>query len=369
MKINRIFLKNYRNYNQIMLDFSPKLNIIYGMNAQGKTNIIESIFVSAFGTSFRTKKDKELINKNFDETYIKTNLSKEYIDCEIEYTLKKDLKKEIKVNKNHLKKRSELFGHLNVVLFSPEDLKLIKDGPAERRRFINREIANIKKKYCNDLIEYHRILSQRNALIKKMKFSDVDKTVMEIWDEKLATIGTYIILERNIFIKKLSEISQKIHLQISDEKEKLSLKYLPNIKVNEFEYDKIYIEFLKKLGNQLKNDIDRGFTSVGPHRDDFDIILNGYDAKIYASQGQQRSAALSIKLSEIQIIYDEIGEYPVLLLDDVMSELDKKRQNDLLKTLSDLQIIITITEIDSIIDEYLEEAKIIKIKNGNVVQD
>lgn len=367
MQIEQLFLKDYRNYKELLLEFSPNLNVIYGMNGQGKTNILEAIFVAGFGSSFRTKRDKELINKDASEAYIRADLTKSYGDYSIEYTLKKDLKKEIKVNKNHLKKRSELFGHLNVVVFSPEDLKLIKEGPSERRRFIDREISNLKKKYCADLIEYHRILSQRNALIKKSREKRGHLEMISIWDEQLASVGTSIMMERKSFIEKLYEVSYKLHLQITEEKEKIKLKYLPNIKVNSYEYDKIYMEFLNKLTKQLSNDIDKGYTTVGPHRDDLEITVNDIDIKIYGSQGQQRTAALSLKLSEIEIIYDEIGEYPVLLLDDVMSELDKKRQNDLLKSLQSLQTIITITDTNSIVDEYLEKAKVIKIHDGQVI--
>lgn len=367
MHINQLILKDYRNYQDLDLNFSENLNVIYGMNGQGKTNILEAIFVAGFGSSFRTKRDKELINSASTETYIRAELSKSYGDYTIEYTLKKDLKKEIKVNKNHLKKRSELFGHLNVVVFSPEDLKLIKEGPSERRRFIDREISNLKKKYCADLIEYHRILSQRNALIKKSRHKQSNLDMISIWDEQLASVGTSLMLERKAFIEKLNEVSYKLHLQITEEKEEIKLKYLPNIKVNSAEYDKIYMEFLNKLTQQLSNDVDKGYTTVGPHRDDLDIRVNGIDVKTYGSQGQQRTAALSLKLSEIEIIYDEIGEYPVLLLDDVMSELDKKRQNDLLKSLKSLQTIITITDTESIIDAYLKEANVIKIHNGQVI--
>jgi DNA replication and repair protein RecF len=367
LHINQLILKDYRNYQDLDLNFSENLNVIYGMNGQGKTNILEAIFVAGFGSSFRTKRDKELINSASTETYIRAELSKSYGDYTIEYTLKKDLKKEIKVNKNHLKKRSELFGHLNVVVFSPEDLKLIKEGPSERRRFIDREISNLKKKYCADLIEYHRILSQRNALIKKSRHKQSNLDMISIWDEQLASVGTSLMLERKAFIEKLNEVSYKLHLQITEEKEEIKLKYLPNIKVNSAEYDKIYMEFLNKLTQQLSNDVDKGYTTVGPHRDDLDIRVNGIDVKTYGSQGQQRTAALSLKLSEIEIIYDEIGEYPVLLLDDVMSELDKKRQNDLLKSLKSLQTIITITDTESIIDAYLEEANVIKIHNGQVI--
>ncbi len=367
MNIEQLFLKDYRNYKELLLEFSPNLNVIYGMNGQGKTNILEAIFVAGFGGSFRTKRDKELINSEATETYIRAELSKSYGDYSIEYTLKKDLKKEIKVNKNHLKKRSELFGHLNVVVFSPEDLKLIKDGPSERRRFLDREISNLKKVYCADLIEYHRILSQRNALIKKARHQKGHLEMISIWDEQLAKVGTSLMIERKNFIEKLNNVSYDLHLKITEEKEEINLKYLPNIKVNSAEYDKIYMEFLNRLTQQLSNDVDKGFTTVGPHRDDLEISVNGIDVKIYGSQGQQRTAALSLKLSEIEIIYDEIGEYPVLLLDDVMSELDKKRQNDLLKSLKSLQTIITITDTESIIDEYLEKANVIKVHDGQVI--
>lgn len=366
MYINKLILKNFRNYDYVDIDFDKNLNIFVGDNGQGKTNILESIFISAFGQSFRTKKDKDLINFKYDSTYIKSDIIKENFDIDIEIKIKNDLKKEIKVNSNNLIKRSDLFGSFNVVIFSPEDLKLIKEGPSERRRFIDREISNLKKSYCNSLLEYHRILNQRNSLLKSVKEKNSLIHTIDIWDQKLAEIGSKIIIEKNKFIDKLNFESNKLHLKFTENKENINIKYLSNLKINEFEYDKIYREFISKLQKNLKSDIDRGYTSVGPHRDDIDITINGYEAKIFGSQGQQRTAALSIKLSQINIIYEEIGEYPVLLLDDVMSELDIKRQNDLIKSLINIQTIITLTDTNSIMNKNLKNSKIFNVSQGNV---
>ena len=366
MYIKNLVLKNFRNYNFAEIDFHKNLNIFVGDNGQGKTNILESIFLSAFGQSFRTRKDKDLINFESDGSYVKAEIEKENFDVEIEIKIKDDLKKEIKVNGNNLIKRSDLFGNFNVVVFSPEDLKLIKDGPSERRKFIDREISNLKKSYCNNLLEYHRILNQRNSLLKSSRNKKSLMDTIEIWDQKLSKIGSKIIIDKNTFIKKLNYESNKLHLNFTENKENINIKYLSNLKINEFEYDKIYKEFINRLQKNLKSDIEKGFTSVGPHRDDIEITINGREAKIFGSQGQQRTVALSIKLSQINIIYEEIGEYPVLLLDDVMSELDMKRQNDLIKSLINIQTIITLTDTGSIMKNYLRNSKIFSVEKGNI---
>jgi len=366
MYIKNLVLKNFRNYNFIDINFNKNLNIFIGDNGQGKTNVLESIFLSSFGQSFRTRKDKDLINFKSDATYVKLEIEKENFDVEIEIKIKDNLKKEIKVNGNNLFKRSDLFGNFNVVIFSPEDLKLIKEGPSERRKFIDREISNIKKSYCNNLIEYHRILNQRNSLLKSSRYKKSLIDTIDIWNQKLTEVGTKIILEKKKFTDKLNYESNRLHLNFTENKENINIKYLSNIKINEFEYDKIYREFINRLEKNLKGDIEKGFTSVGPHRDDIDITINGREAKIFGSQGQQRTAALSIKLSQINIIYEEIGEYPVLLLDDVMSELDIKRQNDLIKYLINIQTIITLTDTGSIMKNYLKKSKIFNVKEGNV---
>lgn len=367
MHIESINLSNFRNYKELNIEFSPNVNIIIGDNAQGKTNLIEAIYVAGFGRSFRTTKDTELIYMGSDTARCKIDAVKHDRSFSIEFRLKKDKKKEIKINGSSLTKISELIGFFNIVIFSPEDLKLIKETPVERRKFIDRELSHISPAYCGKLIEYHKILNQRNNLLRQISFKDSLRSTLFIWDDKLAHIGTELIIRRAEFIERLSEISSRIHGGISGGKEMLKLDYLPNIKTGKTkDYDKIKTEFEKRLKDLESTDIKRGFTSVGPHRDDMVFYINDIDIKHYGSQGQQRTAALSLKLSEIEIVYEEIGEYPILLLDDVMSELDINRQNDLVKTLSKMQTIITTTDVNNIFSEHVKSARIFNVNSGTV---
>lgn len=365
MHVKNVTLKNYRNYDSAQLICHPKLNIIIGNNGQGKTNLVEAIYFSGLGRSFRTTKDQELIKMNQEFSYARIEFGRQYTDLTIEYRLHKKLKKEMKINGVALVKLSELFGEVNIVVFSPEDLRLIKEGPTERRRFIDRELSHISKKYVKDIISYNRILGQRNNLLKKIKEQPQFKETLSVWDEQLCEVGTKIILARIDFIRKLSVISKELHKSITDCKEELTLKYLSNVKINDENYDKIEEEFKSKLNEKTFLDIQRGFTSVGPHRDDLSFYINDIETRVYGSQGQQRTAALSLKLSEIELIKNEVGEYPILILDDVLSELDIHRQKDLVKAIENVQTFITTTDIDEIISDYFKDSKIIEVHNGN----
>ncbi|WP_430884517.1 DNA replication/repair protein RecF [Fusibacter sp. JL216-2] len=366
MHIDQLVLKNYRNYEQASLELSPKLNIFIGNNAQGKTNLLESIYVTGFGKSFRTNRDKDLVRMNEDQAHVRVHGIKAYTDVTVDFRLNKQSEKDIRVNGNRLQKRSDLFGALNIVLFSPEDLRLIKEGPSERRKFIDRELSQMSPRYCQALMEYMRIMGQRNELLKQIPYKKSMESMLPVWDEKLAKAGTDVIMRRFKFIKRLSEIAYDIHSGITDEKEELKIEYLSNISVkNDLEYDTIYMAFEERLKATVDRDIKRGYTSVGPHRDDLGIFVNEIDIKQFGSQGQQRTAALSLRLSEIEIIREEVGEYPILLLDDVMSELDSRRQNDLIRTMRDIQTIITITDVESINDAYIKEARIFHVDQGS----
>lgn len=360
-------VKNYRNYDQIKLSFDKKLNIIIGDNAQGKTNLLEAVYVSGFGKSFRTNKDSELVH--FDEkfTSVKVEIERDNGQLEhIEYRINDKSKKEFLINGVNITKISELLGTVNIILFYPDDLKLIKESPVERRRFLNRELSHISKIYCADIIEYNRILFQRNELLKKIVYKPEFKDMVDIWDEQLADKGTRIIVRRQKFIEDLNEISHRIHADVTKNVEHLSIDYLSSVK-NMQNYDTIKSELILMLRKNLDMDVRRGFTSVGPHRDDMDICINKINIKAFGSQGQQRTAALSLKLSEIEIIKKDVGEYPILLLDDVMSELDVNRQKDLIYALKDVQTIITTTDVKNLLDDYINASKIIKIKNGSVL--
>lgn len=365
--IKSIIIKDYRNYDQLRLNFDRNLNIIIGDNAQGKTNLLEAVYVSGFGKSFRTIKDSELVKFDKKIAHVKVEIEHDNGWQEtIEYRINEQSKKEFLINGVNITRISELLGTINLILFYPDDLKLIKDSPVERRKFINRELSHISKLYCSDIIEYNKILNQRNELLKKITFKPDLKDTLDIWDEQLADKGTKIILRRKKFIDDLDRISKEIHASVTDGKETLSVAYNTSVK-NLENYDTIKSDLIFKLGKQIDVDVKRGFTSVGPHRDDLDILINNISIKSFGSQGQQRTAALSLKLSEIEIIKQDVGEYPILLLDDVMSELDLNRQKDLIYTLKNVQTIITTTDVKNLLDEYISASKITNIKNGGIL--
>ncbi|WIF95882.1 DNA replication/repair protein RecF [Caminicella sporogenes] len=367
MFISRIRLKNFRNYDDLDIKLNDRLNIFVGNNAQGKTNILESIYLSGFGKSFRTNKDRDIIKMDKDMAYIKIEGQKRYGDISIEMRFWKNRKKEIKVNSLSLIKLSDILGNLNIVIFSPEDLKLIKEGPSERRKFIDREICQINKRYCHSLISYNRVLYQRNNLLKKIKYDRKLINTIDIWNEELVKFGIEVILKRREFINRISSLSRLMHRKITDGKENLEVKYLSNIGIkNKDGFNEIYKNFIEKIEKNIEKDIDRGFTGVGPHKDDLGLYVNNIDIRNFGSQGQQRTVALSLKLSELEISKAEIGEYPILLLDDVMSELDINRQKFLIKSLKNVQTFITITEISEIMIPLVQEGFIFEISNGKV---
>ncbi|SKC88858.1 DNA replication/repair protein RecF [Maledivibacter halophilus] len=370
MFISKLKLINFRNYNKLDIILHDKLNIFIGNNAQGKTNILESLYVTGFGKSFRTNKDKELIKMNKDMAYIKAEGKKRYGEISIELRLWNNRNKEIKTNGISLTKLSELLGSINIVIFSPEDLKLIKGGPSERRRFIDREISHVNKKYYYNIMSYNKVLLQRNNLLKNIAYNKKLLKTIDIWNEKLVEYGTEVIFKRIEFIKKLNMLSRLMNRRITEGKENLEIKYLSNIKIDKkYKTQDIYESFKQMLEKKIDNDIKRGFTTVGPHKDDLGIYIDNKDIRIFGSQGQQRTAALSLKLSEIEIIKGEIGEYPILLLDDVMSELDINRQKFLIKSLKNVQTFITITELPELMIPLDKEGSIFKISNGSIVQN
>jgi DNA replication and repair protein RecF len=357
MFIKTLSLKDYRNYLQSEVNFSSGINILFGKNAQGKTNIIEAIYLCATSKSHRTSNDKELINLNKNESHIKLVISKQGIDENIDIHLKKNNRKGIAINKNPIKKLNELLGVMNVIIFSPEDLGLIKNGPRERRRFINIELCQLDSIYYYNLQQYNKILQQRNNLLKKMKKNNkIDKTI-SIWNNQLSIYGSKLIAQRQEFINNLNLIIQKIHSDISGNKENLTLKYEKNVSD---------IDFIQKLESNINKDIKFGSTSVGPHRDDIMFLINGIDIRKYGSQGQQRTAALSLKLSEIKLVMEKIDDTPILLLDDVLSELDEDRQKYLIQSLVDIQTIITCTGIEDYIKNSINIGRLYKVSKGNV---
>lgn len=368
MFISRLKLINFRNYSSLDIELHNKLNIFIGNNAQGKTNILESIYLTGFGKSFRTSKDKELIKANKNMAYVKVEGEKRHGEVSIELRLWNGKKKEIKTNGLSLTKLSELLGNIYIVIFSPEDLKLIKGGPAERRRFIDREISHVNRKYYYDIMSYNKVLLQRNNLLKNIVYNKKLLKTIDIWDNKLVEFGIKVIFKRIEFINRLNALSRLIHRKITDGRENLEVKYLSNIEVNSKSiYEEAFKDFRTKLEKRLETDIKRGYTTVGPHKDDLGIYIDDKDIRIFGSQGQQRTAALSLKLSEIEIIKGEVGEYPILLLDDVMSELDINRQNFLINSLRNVQTFITITEIPQLMAPLVKEGNIFEISGGRII--
>ncbi len=357
MYIKNLSLQNFRNYKELYIDFNSKLNILYGDNAQGKTNILEAIYMCSMGRSQKFQKDKDIIKINEKEAHIQTYVIKENKETKIDIHLKKDTRKGIAVNNIPAKKLSELFGNLYIVIFSPEDLQLIKQGPSERRKFIDMEICQLNNIYYYNLQQYYKVLKQRNNLLRSLQKNSNLKDTIFVWDNQLVTYGRKIIDLRAEFIFKLNSISSKIHSNITGNSEQMNIQYIPNISNDEFE---------KKLNKYLDRDIIQGSTSIGPHKDDLQFYINAGDVRIYGSQGQQRTTALSIKLAEIQLIKEETSYNPVLLLDDVLSELDENRQGYLLENIGNIQTILTCTGIEDSIKKYMNKAKIFKIKQGSI---
>lgn len=366
MYIEKLELENFRNYKKVKTSFSKNINVIYGENAQGKTNILEAIFLCAAGRSHRTSKDKELINIDSKRFRVKLLLNKNYEKKEIEFSYEFG-KKQILINEIAIKKMANLMGNLLAVIFSPEDILIVKEGPSLRRRFMDITISQLKPSYFYNLQQYNKILNQRNNLLREIQKNKSLLETLDIWDEKIANVGSKIIVERNKFINKLSKISREKHYKLTDNSEQLDIKYKTFLKeIDEKDKENIKDETMKKFLTSRNLELKRCVTVVGPHRDDFDIIINDLPLKNFGSQGQQRTAVLSLKLSEIEIIKEETEEYPILLLDDVMSELDNKRKKFLFENLTNLQTFITCTENDFFKEKMYENISFFEVKNGQI---
>ena len=358
MIIKSLELADFRNYDNLHIDFSEGTNILYGDNAQGKTNILEAIYLSATTKSHKGSKDKDIVNFNKEEAHIRTCLEKDGIDVRIDMHLRKNKTKGIAIDGQKIKKASELLGILNVVLFSPEDLSIIKNGPAERRRFVDMELCQLDQFYLYNLNHYNKIVNQRNKLLKDMYLNPSLRETLNIWDSQLVSYGSKIIERRQLFVEQLNEIIYDIHKKLSGGKEELTIKYEPDILIEDYE---------KALLSSQDKDVKLKQTTVGPHRDDFSFMVGDIDIRKFGSQGQQRTAALSLKLSEIEIVKKITKDNPILLLDDVLSELDSNRQNYLLSTIGEIQTIITCTGLDDFVNNRFEIDKVFQIENGAIV--
>lgn len=359
MFIESVELKNYRNYNSLLMEFDKGTNILYGDNAQGKTNVLESIYLCGTTKSHRGSKDKDIIQFHEEESHIRMYVNKDTVSYKIDMHLKKNKTKGIAINGIPIKKARELFGIINIVFFSPEDLNIIKNGPGERRRFLDLELCQLDKLYLPDLSSYNHVLNQRNKLLKDIEYHPELESTMDVWDEQLVYYGSKIINAREKFLNDLNEIIVGIHHNLTGQREKLELLYEPNITMQ------LFGETLKK---SRKKEIKFKITSSGPHRDDLCVKINDIDIRKYGSQGQQRTAALSLKLSEIYLVKKIIKDTPILLLDDVLSELDSNRQNYLLNSIRDIQTMITCTGLDEFVNNRFKINKIFKVIDGSVYQ-
>ena len=360
MVIKSLKLKNYRNYDLLDLTFDPKTNILYGDNAQGKTNILEALYLSGTTKSHRGTKDRDIIQFGHDESHLDTIVEKKGITFPIDLHLKMNSPKVIAIDKIPIRSSVELFGIVHFVFFSPEDLNIIKDGPAGRRRFIDLELSQLDKIYLSNLSNYNRIINQRNALLKDIYGQDRLMETLDIWDMQLAEYGTRILERRREFVEQVNEIISDIHHKLTGGREDITLIYEESIGNMSLE------QALKK---NRERDLRLKSTSVGPHRDDLCFLNNGeIDIRKFGSQGQQRTAALSLKLSEIELVKRIIKDTPILLLDDVLSELDKHRQNYLLDSIHDIQAVITCTGLDEFVNHRFSINKIFHIKNGQAAK-
>lgn len=357
MIIKSLELQDYRNYDSLNLAFDKGTNILYGDNAQGKTNILEAIYVSATTKSHKGSKDRDIVNFHKDEAHIRTFLEKGGVETRVDMHLRKSKSKGIAIDGQKIKKAADLLGICNVVFFSPEDLSIIKNGPAERRRFVDIELCQLDSFYLYNLNHYNKIVNQRNKLLKDMYFNPDLKDTLNIWDSQLVSFGSKIIERRKIFVEQLNEIIYDIHKRLSGDKEEIVIQYEPDVQIDTFEGE---------LRHSQERDIKIKQTTVGPHRDDFCFMIGDVDIRKFGSQGQQRTAALSLKLSEIELVKKITRDTPILLLDDVLSELDSSRQNYLLNSIGDIQTIITCTGLEEFVNNRFEINRVYKVTNGVV---
>lgn len=357
MIIESVELKNYRNYDEIHIDFDPGTNVLYGDNAQGKTNILEAVYVCATTKSHRGSKDREMIEFGEEESHIKMHLRKEGVPYRIDMHLKKNKTKGVAVNGIPIKKASQLFGVVNVVFFSPEDLNLIKNGPAERRRFVDLELCQLNRLYVHSLVQYNKVIVQRNKLLKDLALQPEYEEMLDIWDMQLVSYGKELIRYRREFIDQLNSIIQEIHFNLSGQKEHLLIRYEPNTEAE---------ELATAVKRSRFSDMKQKTTLVGPHRDDISFYVNEIDIRKFGSQGQQRTAALSLKLAEIELVKRLVRDYPILLLDDVLSELDSGRQQHLLSCISHIQTLITCTGLDDFISHNFQIDKVFRVVSGTI---
>ncbi len=357
MIIESLELSDYRNYDKLSLNFDKGINILYGDNAQGKTNILEAMYLCSTTKSHRGSKDREVIRLGQEDSHIRIMTKKDGISHKIDMHLKKNKPKGIAIDGIPIRKSGELLGFIHIVFFSPEDLSIIKNGPGERRRFIDMELCQLDRLYLYNLSKYNKVLTQRNNLLKQISFSSSLRDTLEVWDQQLVAYGREVIKTRKQFIEQLNSIIFEIHKKLSGGREELVIQYDPNVTADVLE---------EKLKKSRDRDIQTKTTSIGPHRDDIIFMINNVDIRKYGSQGQQRTSALSLKLSEIELVRMVIKDEPILLLDDVLSELDRNRQTYLLDSIDDIQTFVTCTGLEEFINQRIEINKTFHVVKGNV---
>ena len=359
MVIRSLRLKNYRNYDLLDMSFDPKTNILYGDNAQGKTNILEALYLSGTTKSHRGTKDRDMIQCGHDEAHLERVVEKKRLTFQIDMHLKKNSPKGIAIDRIPIRKASELFGIVHFVFFSPEDLNIIKNGPGERRRFVDMELCQLSKVYMHNLANYNKIVNQRNKLLKEIGFRPDFMDTLDIWDMQMVEYGRKVIEERAVFISRLNEIMREIHRKLSGNREEILVTYDANVQAEAFE---------ETLRRNRDRDLKFKVSLIGPHRDDIGFQIKHVDIRKFGSQGQQRTAALALKLSEIELVRQELGDTPILLLDDVLSELDSHRQGYLLDSIHDIQTLITCTGLDDFVENRFQINKVFHVVDGKVLE-
>lgn len=357
MFIKSLQLSNFRNYESLSLEFSKGVNLLFGDNAQGKTNILEAIFVAATTKSLRGSKDREMIRLGQEEAHICAKIERDEVPHRIDMHLKVNQKKGAAIDGVPVRRGADLFGLLHAISFSPDDLSMMKNGPSERRRFLDMELCQMDKIYCSQLSNYNKAVLQRNNLLKQIGSGANLRETVEVWNEQLVRFGTYIIDARRAFIRELLPIVQEKHGILSGGKEHLTMEYEPNVEAEVFR---------QVLNRNLDRDIFTKATGNGPHRDDMALYIDGKNVRLYGSQGQQRTVALALKLAEIELVKQRVDEIPVLLLDDVLSELDRSRQVQLLQEMQEVQTIVTCTGMEEFVQCQSEHNKIFLVKNNTV---
>lgn len=357
MFVNSLELSHYRNYNSLSITFNPGITILYGDNAQGKTNILEAVYLCATTKSHRGSKDKEIIQFGEEESHLRITLTKNDIGHKIDMHLRRNKSKGVAIDGQVIRKSGELFGIIHIIFFSPEDLGLIKNAPSERRKFMNLELCQLNKLYYHNYVNYNKALNQRNTLLKQIYFKPELADTLDMWDDYLVEYGKGIIEEREQFIARLNDIVRGIHSHLTGGREEIEIAYEKNVTIEDYK---------NVMKSKRETDLKYQSTQTGPHRDDICFYINGVDVRRFGSQGQQRTAALSLKLAEIELVKSVIHDNPILLLDDVMSELDSSRKSYLLDSIKEIQTIVTCTGYDDFIKSRLNIDQIYKVTNGTI---